>query len=206
MLRKRHVLGKDQSTERWIKIKMYFTIALATTIALSTISCAAPAPAVVYARAQNATPVTSAIPSVPASTNIPVVVPAGSKTWPHGQSYAKVVVDHHKAHRLNHSDSHSTATLNWNQTLADAARVLASRCDTMLTHDVSIGPGGYGQNLFAASGPGSPDALDVGAVISGSWYNEVNSYVQEHSRNLSITEWLTVSQVSTVVIRSGEYR
>lgn len=177
MLQKRHVLGRDPSKERWIKIKMYFTIAVAGAIALSTLACAAPAPVCNSARTAIPAATTPLVSVMPGATGAPVVVPPGSKIWPAGQSYAKVVIDHHKAHRLNHSDSHSTATLKWNQTLANAARVLASRCNKMLTHDTTIGPGGYGQNLFAAAGPGSADALDVGAVISGSWYNEVNLYV-----------------------------
>lgn len=74
--------------------------------------------------------------------------------------YAGSVVNHHNMHRANHS----SPDLVWDQNLANIATEHANTC--IYKHNVTIGGGGYGQNIAA----GAP-ADNITSVITELFYN-----------------------------------
>lgn len=96
--------------------------------------------------------------SAPASSS------AASETSPSDGSplsvYKSAVLHAHNLHRANHS----VPALEWDGELEKCARELAQKC--IYRHDVTIGPGGYGQNIAAGV-----EAPNITAVISDMFYN-----------------------------------
>ncbi|KAF2397119.1 PR-1-like protein [Trichodelitschia bisporula] len=100
--------------------------------------------------------------SAPASEAAPVST--GGSSAPN--SYAQTVVDHHNAHRANHS----APALVWDDSLASIAQQIGSSC--VYAHDTKTGGGGYGQNIAA----GAP-ASNIASIISDLFYNnEVGNF------------------------------
>ncbi|KAI0175367.1 CAP domain-containing protein [Pestalotiopsis sp. NC0098] len=82
------------------------------------------------------------------------------------QAYIDTVIRHHNVHRTNHSAS----AVQWSQSLADTARIIAESCD--YRHNTSVNGGGYGQNIGAGFNPNA-----MGFLITEGFYNsEVNHY------------------------------
>ncbi|KAK4228883.1 CAP domain-containing protein [Podospora fimiseda] len=127
----------------------------------------APKPPVVEEVVKIETPSPAPAPA-PVATKIEAAQPS---------DYASTAVFHHNKHRFNHS----AGALDWDQNLASAAGTLAARCK--FAHDVSIGGGGYGQNLAmwgASSGAASFGASNsVARAVTDGWYNnEVEDFPQ----------------------------
>jgi len=92
--------------------------------------------------------------STPASSAAPAVVTST------GGSYSQSIVDHHNAHRANHS----APALAWDDAVAATALKIANSCN--YAHDTTTDGGGYGQNIAA----GCP-ADNVTSVITELFYN-----------------------------------
>lgn len=119
----------------------------------------APAPEPVAAAPAPYTPTPEASPSAPASGY------SGSGQATSGD-YGDAVVQHHNAHRANHS----APALEWDAGLAATAEKIASSC--VYAHDTSTDGGGYGQNIAA----GAP-ASNISSVITDLFYNnEVDNF------------------------------
>ncbi|KAL9085513.1 MAG: hypothetical protein Q9165_007558 [Trypethelium subeluteriae] len=89
---------------------------------------------------------------------------SGSDAQP--STFASMILDHHNAHRANHS----APDLVWDQDLANTATKIADSC--YYAHNIAMDGGGYGQNIAA----GAP-ASNISAVITNSFYNgEVNYF------------------------------
>nr|ACM90103.1 candidate effector 14 [Venturia inaequalis] len=122
----------------------------------------APAPVVSSAPA----PVVSSAPA-PAATSAAVSAAAKAPT-----DYAQKCVDHHNAHRANHS----AGTLEWDAGLAATALKIAQSC--VYAHDTQMDGGGYGQNIAA----GCP-ASNVSSVITELFYNnEVGNFASMYGQ------------------------
>lgn len=114
--------------------------------------------------------------------------------------YPSTVLYHHNLHRANHT---STGNMTYNTTLAGYAATLAATCN--FHHDVTIGGGGYGQNIaaYGASGTSASQNASIFAAraITNAWYNgEINdflsSYYGEATPDMSNFEaWGHYSQV-----------
>ncbi|TID20294.1 putative effector 14 [Venturia nashicola] len=125
------------------------------------------------------TPVVSSapVPEAPATTPVvtPVVSPAPapassspavSAAAKAPNDYAQKCVDHHNAHRLNHS----VDAIAWDDALAATALKIAKSC--IYAHDTKMDGGGYGQNIAA----GCP-ASNISSVITELFYNnEVGNF------------------------------
>lgn len=62
------------------------------------------------------------------------------------------------------------SAVQWSQSLADTARIIAESCD--YRHNTSVNGGGYGQNIGAGFNPNA-----MGFLITEGFYNsEVNHY------------------------------
>jgi uncharacterized protein YkwD len=85
---------------------------------------------------------------------------ASSGGYTGSNDYSKSVVDHHNAHRANHS----APALEWDDAIAATALKIAKSCN--YAHDVSTDGGGYGQNIAA----GCP-ADNVTSIITELFYN-----------------------------------
>ncbi|KAF2454494.1 CAP domain-containing protein [Lineolata rhizophorae] len=99
----------------------------------------------------------------PASTTAtPEPEPAATETPSEsdGDDYISQCLNHHNAHRSNHS----AADLVWDEGLAATAMKIAQSC--VYDHDTEMDGGGYGQNIAA----GVP-AERVSAVITDVFYN-----------------------------------
>lgn len=121
------------------------------------------------------TPTVEAPPPPPPPAETPAAAPpaAPQVLSSPSNSYSATVEQHHNVHRLNHS----SPTVSWSDTYAGYAATLAARC--VFQHDVTIGGGGYGQNLaFWGSTGQSIDATTAAAqAITNMWYNgEISSY------------------------------
>jgi len=136
--------------------------AAATSVVVVTATPAAPAPAYSAPAAPapeapsavytpEAAPVASSAPAAPAPTTASVSAPG---------DYAQTVVNHHNAHRANHS----APALQWDAALAATALKIANSCN--YAHDVTTDGGGYGQNIAA----GCP-ANNISSVITDLFYN-----------------------------------
>lgn len=83
--------------------------------------------------------------------------------------YQSKVCWHHNVHRFNHS----APSIGWSDRMAGYAATLAATCK--FAHDVSIGGGGYGQNLAMYATSDHPEALGdarmVAQAITQFWYN-----------------------------------
>lgn len=83
--------------------------------------------------------------------------------------YASTACYHHNVHRFNHS----SPSIAWSEQMAGYAAQLAATCK--FAHDVSIGGGGYGQNLAMYATSDNPQDLKennlVAQAITQMWYN-----------------------------------
>ncbi|KAI9831088.1 MAG: hypothetical protein M1826_003986 [Phylliscum demangeonii] len=75
-------------------------------------------------------------------------------------NYQSKCLDHHNAHRANHS----APALEWDADLESIAKEIADTC--VYAHSMNIRNGGYGQNIAAGA-----TAAEIGAVISEQFYN-----------------------------------
>ncbi|KAF2230576.1 PR-1-like protein, partial [Viridothelium virens] len=112
---------------------------------------------------------TSSLPVLATSSSDEVPFPVSSSI-PNGDAqpstFASMVVDHHNAHRANHS----APDLAWDQDLANTAAKIADSC--YYAHNIAMDGGGYGQNIAAGAPPSN-----ISAVITDSFYNgEVNYF------------------------------
>ncbi|KAL3418963.1 scp-like extracellular [Phlyctema vagabunda] len=103
---------------------------------------------------------------------------------------------HHNVHRANHSVSDFT----YSAEIAGYAQTLSDRCSN--AHDVSIGGGGYGQNIASYGATGDESISKetiIAAVISNMWYNgEVGLYSNFYGQanpTVNFEAWGHFSQV-----------
>lgn len=75
--------------------------------------------------------------------------------------YASTAVYWHNLHRCNNSAS----ALTWSSELAGWASTLAQTCN--FHHDVTIGGGGYGQNIASYGTTDDPSTLDASSQVAG---------------------------------------
>lgn len=140
-------------------------------------------------------PATSEPPAAAASTPSPSPI-QDAQTLP--TDYVSAVLYHHNVHRANHSAADAT----YDTTLANNAAVLAATCN--FHHDLTIGGGGYGQNIYLNGSSdftadfGPNPAIQVAYAITAAWYNgEVNSfnYYGQDNPGGSLDSWGHFTQV-----------
>ncbi|KIV99947.1 uncharacterized protein PV09_08464 [Verruconis gallopava] len=131
-----------------------------------------PAPSPDYAQSWGNwdTPAASPTPVQAATTWAPSPAASSASNSYSGQAtspdYSTAVVQHHNAHRANHS----APDIVWDDSLAATALKIASSC--VYAHDVSVDGGGFGQNIAA----GAP-ASNISSVITDLFYNnEVGNF------------------------------
>jgi hypothetical protein len=82
-----------------------------------------------------------------------------------------------------HRANHSAPLIVWNAAQAAIAAEIASSC--VFAHNMTVGGGGYGQNLAAYGATGNVAALSPSSMlaksISAQWYyGEVNSFLPSY--------------------------
>ncbi|PMD26616.1 PR-1-like protein, partial [Hyaloscypha hepaticicola] len=93
--------------------------------------------------------------------------------------YVSTGLYYHNVHRANHS----APLIVWNAAQAAIAAEIASSC--VFAHNMTVGGGGYGQNLAAYGATGNVAALSPSSMLAKSitdqwYYGEVNSFLPSY--------------------------
>ena len=117
-----------------------------------------------------------AVATAAAPAPAPTASPApGSAAW------KNEILNAHNLHRANHSDS----PLVWANGLAQAAQLVAARCDLSGSLTIGDSVSGFsqiGQNLFGSSGDAA--SVDVTDAINNVWYAQEGLYESSGSYGL----------------------
>lgn len=118
---------------------------------------------------------------LPTTSSVTVVASSSSSTVSTAPAATATVADHVTAslhHHNIHRNNHSAPDVEWDDTLAKYAVEIAASCK--YAHDMTVGGGGYGQNIAVYGSTNSQlealgQAYEISSAATDMWYNgEIN--------------------------------
>ncbi|KAK3937603.1 putative scp-like extracellular protein [Diplogelasinospora grovesii] len=111
-----------------------------------------------------------ASPTVPATAEEAATsAAASSPALASPTDFASTALYHHNIHRFNHS----APALTWGESYASYAATIAANC--VFQHNMTVGGGGYGQNIAMWASSGDAQALGANTAMAQAatdmWYN-----------------------------------